>query len=72
MQCYLNSAINVLFSTILVDDTFYILKLRGPLTNQIKPLCGSYPSQVRRLYLIPEAAVRVSFLFILLFADTRP
>ena len=53
--CYLNSAINLLFSSLQFNDTFSVIKSRGPLTNQLYLLCDSYPGQVRQLYLYLES-----------------
>ena len=48
--CYLNGAINVLTSSLLFNDTFFVIKSGGPLINQLHLICGSYPGQVRQLY----------------------
>ena len=49
--CYLNGAINVLTSSLLFNDTFFVIKSGGPLINQLHLICGSYPGQVRQLYI---------------------
>ena len=48
-QCYLNSAVNLLFSSILANDSFTFLESRGPLISQLQLICGSYPGQVQDL-----------------------
>ena len=49
--CYLNGAINLLTSSVLFNDTFFVIKSGGPLINQLHLICGSYPGQVRQLYI---------------------
>ena len=64
--CYLNSAINLLFSSLQFNDTFSVIKSRGPLTNQLYVLCDSYPGQVRQLYLYLESRYLLPRVFMLL------
>ena len=64
--CYLNSAINLMFSSLQFNDTFSVIKLRGPLTNQLYLLCDSYPGQVRQLYLYLESRYLLPIDFMLL------
>ena len=54
---YLNSAINLILSSLLFNDTFLVIKslLKGPLVDQLHLICGSYPGQVRRLNQILES-----------------
>ena len=49
--CYLNGAINLLTSSVLFNDTLFVIKSGGPLINQLHLICGSYPGQVRQLYI---------------------
>ena len=45
--CYLHSAIKLILSSLLFNDTFFVIKSKGPLLNQLHLMCGSYPGQVR-------------------------
>ena len=47
--CYLNSAVNLIFSSLQFNDFFFTIKSQGPLINQLHLICGSHPGQVRDL-----------------------
>ena len=47
--CYLNAAVNILFTSLQFNDIFFTIKSRGALINQLHLVCCSHPGKVRDL-----------------------